>query len=118
MELEMVVGDRVTKIELGNLFGCAFGLEYNAELLVNGKWDANNQWHAVGPQLPITKLSSLAIAVNSQLGTQTPAVLDHRCPAHHCWAHHSSQREESTSKPGREDPFSYGVFPEPSVDKS
>ena len=43
MEVEMVVGDRVTKTEFGNLFGCAFGLEYNAELLVNGKWDANNQ---------------------------------------------------------------------------
>lgn len=38
----MLLGDGCTKIGFGDQFGCDFGPEYNAELLVNGKGDASN----------------------------------------------------------------------------
>lgn len=37
-DTEFVPGDRPTKMGFWDGFGHAFGLECNAELLVNGKW--------------------------------------------------------------------------------
>lgn len=47
----MVPRDRPEKIEFGDLFSHALGLECSAEILANRKWDASSSCYAISPQI-------------------------------------------------------------------
>lgn len=97
----------------GDKFDCAFGLEYNAESLTIGIWDASNPRHSAASQF--LKLPRL-VDCDEEPTEKTSAVFDCRCAAHHWPSMSQQQKRRNYTRNSRENPSSGIVSLAPSTD--
>lgn len=113
MVLGLILEDRFTRMGFGDKFDCAFGLEYNAESLTIGIWDASNPRHSAASQFP--KLPRL-VDCDEEPTEKMSAVFDCRCAAHHWPSMSQQQKRRNHTRNSRENPSSGIVSLAPSTD--